>query len=165
MNKRSSHERIGLSYALDNDAHTELLVIMYTSKVLSAASAEVLRSHALTEAQFNALVLLANHCQGPTSQIELSRRMLVNRANITGLVDRMVRDGLVKRNAKSGDRRVNLVSLTPAGRARLVAADADYQKVVQRITAGVSPLSARKSISKLLSICDACEKTIPSKAK
>jgi DNA-binding MarR family transcriptional regulator len=47
---------------------------------------------------------------------ELSQRMMVTNGNITGLVDRLEKQGLVKRRACPRDRRVQYVGLTAAGR-------------------------------------------------
>jgi len=46
---------------------------------------------------------------------ELSRRMMVSNGNVTGLVDRLVAQNLVKRRPSPLDRRVQLVSLTGKG--------------------------------------------------
>src|SRR5436190_2156194 len=46
----------------------------------------------------------------------LSRRMLVTAGNLTGLVDRAERDGVVERRADPRDRRLSRVYLTPKGR-------------------------------------------------
>ena len=46
----------------------------------------------------------------------LSRRMLVTAGNLTGLVDRAERDGVVERRADPNDRRLSRVYLTPKGR-------------------------------------------------
>lgn len=46
----------------------------------------------------------------------LSRRMLVTAGNLTGLVDRAERDGLVQRRDVAHDRRATHVHLTPRGR-------------------------------------------------
>jgi DNA-binding MarR family transcriptional regulator len=40
--------------------------------------------------------------------------MMVNRANVTGLVDRLEKAGLVRRTA-TGDRRYNMIKLTDRG--------------------------------------------------
>lgn len=48
---------------------------------------------------------------------DLSRRMMVSAGNVTGLVERLVQDGLVERRPAPGDRRSALVSLTPEGRS------------------------------------------------
>ncbi len=47
---------------------------------------------------------------------ELSQRMMVTNGNITGLVDRLEEQGLVKRRPSPHDRRAQFVSLTPEGR-------------------------------------------------
>jgi len=46
----------------------------------------------------------------------LSRRMLVTAGNLTGLVDRAERDGVVERRSDPGDRRLSRVFLTAKGR-------------------------------------------------
>jgi DNA-binding MarR family transcriptional regulator len=47
---------------------------------------------------------------------ELSQRMMVSNGNVTGLVDRLVSEGLIARRPAPRDRRVQIVKLTPAGR-------------------------------------------------
>jgi DNA-binding MarR family transcriptional regulator len=47
---------------------------------------------------------------------ELSQRMMVSNGNVTGLIDRLVTEGLVARRASPRDRRVQIVTLTAAGR-------------------------------------------------
>ena len=46
---------------------------------------------------------------------ELSQRMMVSNGNITGLVDRLVEQGLIRRRPLPHDRRVQIVSLTAEG--------------------------------------------------
>jgi DNA-binding MarR family transcriptional regulator len=47
---------------------------------------------------------------------ELSQRLMVSNGNITGLVDRLVEQGLLDRQAAPNDRRAQLVRLTAEGR-------------------------------------------------
>ena len=47
---------------------------------------------------------------------ELSQRMMVSNGNITGLVDRLVAQGLISRRPAPNDRRVQIVKLTAEGR-------------------------------------------------
>ncbi len=46
---------------------------------------------------------------------ELSKRMMVSAGNVTGLVDRLLQDGLLERRQAPGDRRSALVRLTAKG--------------------------------------------------
>jgi len=50
---------------------------------------------------------------------ELSRRLMVTTGNVTSLIDRLERDGLVERRPLPNDRRSQLVRLTPAGKSLL----------------------------------------------
>jgi len=67
----------------------------------------------LSLARFDLLMqLLRDDGQTPAS---LSRRMLVTAGNLTGLVDRAERDGVVERRSDPKDRRLTRVFLTPQG--------------------------------------------------
>ena len=46
---------------------------------------------------------------------DLSRFLLVSNGNVTGIVDRLVADGLVVRAKREGDRRASIVRLTEQG--------------------------------------------------
>ena len=67
----------------------------------------------LSDNHYNVLRIL-NGAGVPISQVEIGRRMLSSRANVTKLVDLLEECKFVKRLA-CGDRRVNLVTLTDEG--------------------------------------------------
>ncbi|MEO6866296.1 MAG: MarR family transcriptional regulator [Gemmatimonadaceae bacterium] len=70
----------------------------------------------------------AASCDAPSglTMSELSRRLMVTNGNLTGLVDRLVREGLVARVSSPPDRRAQIVSLTSAGKAALNAMTPDH---------------------------------------
>jgi len=53
---------------------------------------------------------------GGTSMGEVSRRLMVSNGNVTGIVERLEREGLVSRRTRPDDRRSQLVRLTAEGR-------------------------------------------------
>jgi len=53
---------------------------------------------------------------GSLSSADLSRQMYVTPSNITGIIDRLEKKGLVERIRKQGDRRVVLITPTESGR-------------------------------------------------
>lgn len=60
---------------------------------------------------------------------ELSRRMMVSNGNVTGLVERLVQEGLIERQVTEADRRAVKVRLTERGRsifAEMAAAHGDW---------------------------------------
>jgi len=67
------------------------------------------------------------------SQAQLSSMMLVNRANITSLIDRMERGSLVVRTPAPFDRRSNIIKLTTRGRKLLARIEPLYTNEVKRI--------------------------------
>lgn len=75
---------------------------------------------AVTLPQFDVMAQLSRHPGGMTF-VELSRRLLVSAGNLTGIVARLERDGLVARAAHESDRRARRIRLTAAGRRKLAA--------------------------------------------
>ena len=76
-------------------------------------SQKMSRQFGLTGQQSLVLRLLLNG--GSMSSADLSRLMYVTPSNITGIIDRLEKKGLVARTRKEGDRRVALINLTDAG--------------------------------------------------
>ena len=68
---------------------------------------------------------------------DLSRRMMVSNGNVTGLVERLVADGQVEREAHPQDRRATVVRLTPAGRQAFAAMAAEHEGWVAEAFAGL----------------------------
>jgi DNA-binding MarR family transcriptional regulator len=69
----------------------------------------------VTLPRFDLLAQLERTPQGMTLG-ELSQRMMVSNGNVTGLVDRLVEQGLISRRPAPNDRRAQIVSLTAPGR-------------------------------------------------
>lgn len=70
-------------------------------------------------------------------------------ATMTGIVDRLVRLGLVERRRSETDRRSVLVGLTPAGEALLRRAKEQRQERVRKILAHFAP-EERRTVIQLL---------------
>jgi len=78
---------------------------------IAAACAE----HDLSAPQVHTLLALG--AEGALTMGDLARRVAVTEKTVTGLVDRLERDGLVARRRDEGDRRIIHVDLTRGGRA------------------------------------------------
>src|SRR5688500_15343860 len=86
--------------------------VMATANVFLRESQRLFRPHGLTAAQYNVLNVLAPRVDG-MSQRELSDLLVVDRSNVTGLLDRMEKARWVQRSDDLKDRRVYRVTLTP----------------------------------------------------
>jgi DNA-binding MarR family transcriptional regulator len=91
-----------------------LLQLLRTSDTLWNASHLFFARWDLSPSQFNVLNLLYGLPDG-FSQTDLGRELIMHRSNVTGLVDRLEKRGLVERKTVAGDRRAYRVVLTPAG--------------------------------------------------
>lgn len=79
----------------------------------------------------------------------LSRRMLVTAGNLTGLVDRAERDGIVERRPDPSDRRLTRVFLTTRGRRLADRAAARHAEIAEEILAPLAP-QEREELRRLL---------------
>ena len=113
--------------------HEALLNIYFTATCIKKRAAEFLRPFGLTDVQLNVLMLLHHQSasEGGLSQAEISDMMLVNRANITSLIDRMEKAKLVVRTAAADDRRYNIIKLTERGKKIFAKVDPLYAKEVK----------------------------------
>lgn len=79
----------------------------------------------------------------------LSRALLVTAGNVTGLVDRAERDGVVARRPDPADRRVGRVWLTPKGRALIRELLPLHARQVDELLAGF-PAQHKRDLRRLL---------------
>ncbi len=70
---------------------------------------------------------------------ELSRRLMVTNGNLTGLTERLVQEGLVRRKVSAKDRRQQRVALTSQGKRALAAMVVDHKRWIDEMFAGLSP--------------------------
>ena len=67
---------------------------------------------------------------------ELSRRLMVSNGNVTGVADRLAREGLVKRWSPPDDRRSSRLALTARGRKEFTAMAKSHQGWIEELLAG-----------------------------
>jgi MarR family 2-MHQ and catechol resistance regulon transcriptional repressor len=77
---------------------------------------DYLRPFDLTPAKFNTMIVIkhAGKDRG-LSQIDIGRRLIVTASNMTRLLDKLQKEGLVERFSREGDRRVNLIRISKKG--------------------------------------------------
>ncbi len=133
------HEELGFKKPFRHRGHEALLNIMVTGDILKKEGQKILSPFEITEAHFNILMLLNYQSEdGRLNQTELGNMLLVNRSNVTGLIDRMEKTGLVRRVSDDADRRVNLVEITPEGIGILNNAQKAYFVRIDEIMSGLS---------------------------
>ncbi|MFH1804682.1 MAG: MarR family transcriptional regulator [Pseudomonadota bacterium] len=93
------------------------LQILKVSRQTEAALREKMRvDFGSTLPRFDVLAAL-DRCEDGMRMSELSSALMVSNGNVTGIVDRLVADGMVVRVPVENDRRASIVKLTAEGRA------------------------------------------------
>jgi DNA-binding MarR family transcriptional regulator len=123
--------------------------LLRASRTIEAELRERLsKEFATTLPRFDVLAALYRVPDGMLMS-DLSRFLLVSNGNVTGIVDRLVSEGLISRARRNGDRRTSIVRLTPRGRDSFRAMAAAHEGWVSELLADVSKTDAQRLTSML----------------
>jgi DNA-binding MarR family transcriptional regulator len=86
------------------------------SALTKALDAELVRAHGLPLSSYEVLLFLADSPEGQMRMSELADGVLLSRSGLTRLVDRMQREGLLRRERCEDDARGWFAAITPKGR-------------------------------------------------
>ncbi|NKB99913.1 MAG: homoprotocatechuate degradation operon regulator HpaR [Pseudomonadales bacterium] len=119
-----------------NEFNNSLPMMLYRAlDVVMPEFRRIFLEHGLTEQQWRVLRVLWEDDEQPL--LVLAAKTLISSPSLVGVVDRLERDGLVKRQKNQQDRRSVCVTLTPQG-AKLedevsAKAEAAYQALEKRV--------------------------------
>lgn len=133
-----------------------LLQVLRTSEAVWNASRVFFDQWDLSPSQFNVLNALDGNKEGMT-QIELSRALIMHRSNVTGLIDRLEKRGLVERRDNPGDRRAYRVVLTTSGAKLLRKILPAYYAIAEAIWGSYPAVRARELAGELKKLSDNIE--------
>jgi DNA-binding MarR family transcriptional regulator len=113
------------------------------SWLLSAAArrgdrlvSNALASGGLGKHHFRVLVALDD--EGPSSQADIGRAIMLDRSDLHAVLNQLEADGLVERAPDPDDRRRNVVAITPDGRSTLRRLDKRVIAAQDQLTAALS---------------------------
>lgn len=111
-------------------------------KASSAIEAELRRrlreQFGSTLPRFDVMSALARTPDG-LKMSEISERLKVSNGNVTGIVERLVEDGMALRLAVPGDRRANRVKLTAAGLKAFSELAAEHENWINEMLGELDP--------------------------
>lgn len=123
MNKRA------MAPEIDHSLLNQMLTI---GKLVLLTLDRRLEAVDLSAAKLWALIWIAS-LDTPPTLTELADCMSSAKSNMTTMVDRLEKEGLVQRVNDPADRRVALITMTPAGRGRCQAGMEVFQQVNQEL--------------------------------
>jgi len=125
-----------------------------TADQLQGRFSDMLKPHGLSPTQFNALRILRGAGEAGRACSEIAERMINRDPDITRLVDRLERRGLVVRSREGRDRRVIITRITPAGLELLRGLDRPTEEFNRRSLAHLG----QKDLRTLIQLLEAARK-------
>jgi DNA-binding MarR family transcriptional regulator len=111
-----------------------LAAFRYALRQFLSFSEDAAARMGLTPQQYQALLAVRAHTSGPSMTIaDLAAQMLVRHHTAVGMVDRLEEHGLVRREARTDDRRKVGVRLTPRGQRVFDRLAAVHRNELRRI--------------------------------
>lgn len=124
------------------------LALIYS--IIDTRISSYLKKYHLTPGKFN--ILMAVKHQGGSegiSQVDVSKHLIVTPSNMSKLIDKLEKDGLVLRSPLQGDRRVHVLNVTKSGADLLDEVWGGYIKTLQELYGELSQ-SKQKELATLL---------------
>lgn len=115
-----------------------VLGILHTYDCMHGVLSAELQRFGLSSSAYNLLTILDKQENQCLALHEIGRLMVTSRANITGLVDSLVKKGLVDRVPHESDRRIKLAKLLPAGRHLLEEVTPIHIRLITQLTSTLS---------------------------
>jgi DNA-binding MarR family transcriptional regulator len=120
----------------DRPADAAAAGLIQLSGLVHGLYARTSQRHDLTPVQARLLCILAD---GPRGMADLARCFGVEKAALTGLVDRVERRGLARRTPVPDDRRVLHVTLTDSGHRAAMAFHREVTRELGQLLSGLTP--------------------------
>lgn len=128
---------------LDTEATAALLAFMRAACEIFHQSEGHFARYGTSCGRFTVLALLNRHPESGLNPSRIAAACGVTRATITGLLDGLEQDGLVRRVRGAGDRRTLQVELTADGRRFLDGMLPDHFRRMARLMQGIGPRDRR----------------------
>jgi DNA-binding MarR family transcriptional regulator len=141
-------ERIG-GKILDPGSLEAYLLLMSVPEEIKEIANVKLACHRLGEGRITVLVLLLENQPEPLSHSQLADLLGVTKGSITGLVDGLENDGLVKRCENREDRRTRMIEITPAGLDLVNNYLPEKFRGIERLMARLTPTERETLVSLL----------------
>lgn len=136
-----------LSRLGDDEAARLVMIVLTTARRIDMACAELLARHDLSEGRLASL--LAVSAEPGITPRTLADRLEVTSATVTGLLDRLERDGLIERQPHATDRRTHTLTTTSDGEELIGELVPVYARWLNQLGAGINSDKRNRAASVL----------------
>lgn len=134
---------------MDSRSVTHFLNILRIGTELAESLDRFLAKHGLLQGRWWVLILLMREDDLTSTPSELAEKAGVSRATMSGLINGLLRDGLVARKEDNEDRRSYSIRLNAAGQDKLDEVMPDYYPRVKKMMNAI-PVQHREDLLKQL---------------
>jgi DNA-binding MarR family transcriptional regulator len=137
---------------IDPDAVEAFLILMRSGSDVVMSVEKYLARHKMSHAGFSVLMLLYRDPKVGLNPSDLATRCGVTRATMTGLLDSLERNKLIRRDSEQVDKRTVLARLTRNGVAILELVLHDYYRRVALLMGGLSTTEKKQLNAMLMQV-------------
>lgn len=134
----------------EGPAHEALLNLLVAAGHIRQRVDEMCEPHHITRAQYNALRILRGAHPNGYPRGEIASRLVERAPDVTRLIDRLERQGLVERVRTPADRRLSITRITKSGLDVLERLDPRVKALYQDMATRLSP----RDLEELSRLCE-----------
>lgn len=138
----SIHTRVAQS-KFESPAQEAMVSLVVSAAQVMQALEDACAAHGVTHDQYNVLRILRGAGPAGHPRYAIADRLMSRAPDVTRLLDRLSRDGLVERTRSESDRRLSISRITADGRSLLGRLDPDVLRVHERFASGMSDRELR----------------------
>ncbi|MDX2261331.1 MAG: MarR family transcriptional regulator [Gemmatimonadales bacterium] len=120
-----------------NPADEAVVGILMVAAEVNREFAELCQGHGITLEQYNVLRILRGAKDAGLPRCEVAGRMITRAPDVTRMMDRLVKQGLVVRTWGTENRRHSIAKVTPEGLAVLAALDPHVAQLNAKVASQV----------------------------
>ncbi len=135
--------------------------IFLLSCVLERTANRECEHHGMTLPQFRALCCITNCGKEGITHSDLCHRLMMSKAPLTGIIDRLERDGFVQRKVDAKDRRVTRIAITAKGEKNWLRVRDDMRKHAFAHCSNLSPEEQQTLVDLLARLLENVAKADP----
>ena len=132
------------------EPETEIIAnLLRVNSLLTMFFYPYFKKHDLSEPQFYALMAIFNNKEHQISMTDLSKRLLVSKANISGIILRLERKNFIVREGNEQDKRLQTIKITKKCEKIILGIIPEYKLKISKVMKCLSVVE-KKQLTKMI---------------